>query len=76
MTASSRHQWFKSSYSGGTGTECVECAHGLDGMFVRDSKQSDGPVIAVRSWAWRSFLGALSSGDAESARRSDPNRRR
>ncbi|MFF4211044.1 DUF397 domain-containing protein [Streptomyces sp. NPDC001796] len=65
MTASSRQQWFKSSYSGGTGTECVECAQGLDGMLVRDSKQSDGLVIAVRSGAWRSFLGALSSGDAE-----------
>lgn len=65
MTAPSARAWFKSSYSGGVGTECLECVHGLDGMLIRDSKQSDGSVIAVRAWAWRSFLGTLSSGDGE-----------
>ncbi|MGC9536201.1 DUF397 domain-containing protein [Streptomyces sp. UG1] len=59
MTAPSTHQWFKSSYSGGSGTECVECAHVYDGVLVRDSKRDDGPVLAVQGRAWRSFMDAL-----------------
>ncbi|MFC3577797.1 DUF397 domain-containing protein [Streptomyces yaanensis] len=63
MTARSAHRWFKSSYSGGSGTECVECAYNPNGMFVRDSKQGDGPVLAVRARAWCNFIGALSQGE-------------
>ncbi|UIX33818.1 DUF397 domain-containing protein [Streptomyces sp. GQFP] len=51
--------WFKSSYSGGSGTECVECVRSADGTFVRDSKCVRGPVVAVRRQAWRVFIGAL-----------------
>ena len=52
-------RWFKSSYSGGSGTECVECAR-IDGfLHVRDSKQAGGPVVAVRSHAWRAFIRTL-----------------
>ncbi|MGW1723143.1 DUF397 domain-containing protein [Streptomyces sp. NPDC002306] len=59
MTAPSTHQWFKSSYSGGSGTECVECALIEDRALVRDSKSSGGPVVAVRGTAWRSFVAGL-----------------
>ncbi|MFF3907303.1 DUF397 domain-containing protein [Streptomyces sp. NPDC001848] len=59
MTAAIANQWFKSSYSGGSGTECVECALALDGMLVRDSKLSGGPVISVGDGAWRFFVGAV-----------------
>ncbi|WP_405537211.1 DUF397 domain-containing protein [Streptomyces sp. NBC_00075] len=51
--------WFKSSYSGGSGTECVECARMADGTLVRDSKHGRGPVVAVRGQAWQVFIGAL-----------------
>ncbi|MGC5563297.1 DUF397 domain-containing protein [Streptomyces sp. FR-108] len=51
--------WFKSSYSGGSGTECVECIHQDDHLKVRDSKSADGPVVAVRPDAWRAFIRAL-----------------
>lgn len=45
MTAPSEQQWFKSSYSGGSGTECVECAYVRDRTLVRDSKcQGDSPI--------------------------------
>ncbi|MDN0197076.1 DUF397 domain-containing protein [Streptomyces sp. S.PNR 29] len=60
MTASSTRQWFKSSYSGGSGTECVECARVNDGILVRDSKNVGGPVVVVRGWAWRVFIDTLS----------------
>ncbi|MFF1651894.1 DUF397 domain-containing protein [Streptomyces sp. NPDC058255] len=52
-------RWFKSSYSGGSGTECVECAHNGDGTLVRDSKAPGGPVVSVRGRAWQAFVGAL-----------------
>ena len=59
MTAPSTHQWFKSSYSGGSGTECVECAHADEGILVRDSKQAGGPVVAVQGRAWQAFMEVL-----------------
>ncbi|ANB06629.1 hypothetical protein SAM40697_2670 [Streptomyces ambofaciens] len=56
MTTPPEPHWFKSSYSGGSGTECVECAHVGDGALIRDSKQATGPTIAVRHAAWRAFV--------------------
>ncbi|GAA2479229.1 DUF397 domain-containing protein [Streptomyces gobitricini] len=54
-TADSR--WFTSSYSNGSGGECVECARTGHGMLVRDSKGRGGPSVAVSGEAWRVFLG-------------------
>ncbi|MFE9808017.1 DUF397 domain-containing protein [Streptomyces sp. NPDC005548] len=54
--------WFKSSYSGGSGTECVECAHTNDGTLIRDSKASSDLLVAVRSAAWRAFIRSLPGG--------------
>lgn len=54
------HGWFKSSYSGGSGTECVECAHVAASTLVRDSKCAGGPIVTVRDRPWRSFITALS----------------
>ncbi|AXG78043.1 DUF397 domain-containing protein [Streptomyces paludis] len=54
-------QWFKSSYSGGSGTECVEVA-GLRGggvVGVRDSGWLRGESIGVGSLAWGVFLGGV-----------------
>ncbi|MET9758265.1 DUF397 domain-containing protein [Streptomyces sp. NPDC006372] len=55
-------QWFKSSYSGGSGTECVECAFAPSGAFIRDSKQVSGAVIPAGLEAWCRFLDAVSTG--------------
>ncbi|MFI1362563.1 DUF397 domain-containing protein [Streptomyces griseochromogenes] len=60
MASPSIHQWFKSSYSGGSGTECVECAWVGESAVVRDSKRP-GPMIPVREAAWMAFLGTLKS---------------
>ncbi|MFF9031269.1 DUF397 domain-containing protein [Streptomyces iakyrus] len=56
----SEPSWFKSSYSGGNTTECVECSYSASGALIRDSKTSGGPTILVGSEAWRCFIGAVS----------------
>ncbi|MER6330678.1 DUF397 domain-containing protein [Streptomyces sp. NPDC014983] len=65
MTAPSASQWFKSSYSGGSGTECVECARVDGGALIRDSKHATGPEIRVHAEPWRLFLGALAQRPAK-----------
>ncbi|WP_030771272.1 MULTISPECIES: DUF397 domain-containing protein [unclassified Streptomyces] len=68
-------QWRKSSYSGTTGGECVECAPlagaawrkasysgttGGDGrVAVRDSKNLGGPVFTVTATAFGAFVRSL-----------------
>ncbi|MFD8821581.1 DUF397 domain-containing protein, partial [Streptomyces sp. NPDC059605] len=44
--------WFKSSYSGGSGTECIEVANLATVVGVRDSKHPEGPHIAVQRSTW------------------------
>ncbi|MGI5482594.1 DUF397 domain-containing protein [Streptomyces lavendofoliae] len=57
MTDDSGLRWFTSSYSGGSGTECVECAHGSEGvLWIRDSKRRPAPAVAVSSKAWQAFV--------------------
>ena len=55
-------RWFKSSYSGGSGTECVEVADLGPKVGVRDSKQPQGPDIAVCQGAWQGFISDLRTG--------------
>ncbi|MFH9549013.1 DUF397 domain-containing protein [Streptomyces sp. NPDC017435] len=50
--------WFKSSYSGGNATECVEAAFVPAGVLVRDSKTPNGPRIAVSAETWSRFVRA------------------
>ncbi|MFJ9018402.1 DUF397 domain-containing protein [Streptomyces sp. NPDC102259] len=50
--------WFKSSYSGGNTTECVEAAFVPAGVLVRDSKTPHGPRVSVSADAWTRFMGA------------------
>ncbi|MEU9172207.1 DUF397 domain-containing protein [Streptomyces sp. NPDC048420] len=59
MSIASKPQWFKSSHSGGSGTECVECARTSSGALVRDSKNVSGPVVIVREQAWHAFTRSL-----------------
>jgi hypothetical protein len=48
--------WFKSSYSGGSGTECVEVADLSATVGVRDSARPQGPQISVGHMAWAGFV--------------------
>jgi hypothetical protein len=53
--------WFKSSYSGAEGGECVEVAAGTGVVHVRDSKTVAGPILTVSRAAWAGFVGLASS---------------
>ncbi|MFP8884138.1 DUF397 domain-containing protein [Streptomyces mangrovi] len=49
--------WFKSSYSGSGGGDCVEVAAGPEAVYVRDSKAvGDGPILRVGRDEWAVFL--------------------
>ncbi|WP_372445179.1 DUF397 domain-containing protein [Streptomyces verrucosisporus] len=49
-------RWFKSSYSGSGGGDCVEVAADPDAAHVRDSKEADGPVLRFDQDGWAAFL--------------------
>jgi hypothetical protein len=48
--------WFKSSYSSGSGDDCVEVATCPDTVHVRDSKVEEGPRLALSPAAWTGFV--------------------
>ena len=50
-----RAQWKKSSYSGNSGN-CVEVAQLGQAVAVRDSKDSEGPVLVVARDEWQGLL--------------------
>jgi hypothetical protein len=49
-------EWIKSSYSTAEGPDCVEVAAVPDHILVRDSKNPDGPRLALTLTAWVTFL--------------------
>ncbi|MDT0399091.1 MULTISPECIES: DUF397 domain-containing protein [Streptomyces] len=53
--------WRTSSYSTGSGGECVEVALTAVGAHVRDSKRvkQSGPALKVGSTAWAALLAAV-----------------
>ncbi|KPC79491.1 DUF397 domain-containing protein [Streptomyces sp. NRRL S-4] len=52
--------WQKSSYSDGSGGNCLEVAEGSPGLVpVRDSKTADGPALMFRTAAWAAFVTGL-----------------
>ncbi|MEU0718866.1 DUF397 domain-containing protein [Streptomyces lavendulocolor] len=56
LPARSELAWFKSSYSGAEGGQCVEVAPTVNAVHVRDSKQPGGPVLTVGPAAWAGFV--------------------
>ncbi|MFF4136157.1 DUF397 domain-containing protein [Streptomyces mirabilis] len=55
--------WFKSSYSSGNdGNSCVEIATTPGALHVRDSKNIDGPRLALTPDAWTAFVPYASEG--------------
>jgi hypothetical protein len=52
--------WRKSTYSGGSGSECVEAGVADRGrVLVRDTKNSDGATLAFSAEAWTALTDAL-----------------
>ncbi|MFG3245092.1 DUF397 domain-containing protein [Streptomyces sp. NPDC048187] len=62
IAANPEPRWFKSSHSGGSGTECLECAYDSHSALIRDSKSVDGPVLDLRLSAWRLFIDSVRHG--------------
>lgn len=53
--------WFKSSYSGGGGGNCVEVAVRPEAVLVRDSKDTRRTPLAVSAAAWAAFTATASA---------------
>lgn len=54
--------WRKSSYSGGTGGQCVEAGSTFGAVLVRDTKQEskrDRVTLSVPASAWRRFVSEI-----------------
>ncbi|WP_031507415.1 DUF397 domain-containing protein [Streptomyces megasporus] len=56
-TGTSGLVWFKSSYSGGDGGECVEIAATPSTVHVRDSKEPGREPLAFPRTVWSAFVG-------------------
>ncbi|MGW9044041.1 DUF397 domain-containing protein [Streptomyces lydicus] len=55
-------RWRKSSYSNGTGGECVEVSDDHPGLVpVRDSKNPEGAALLISAPAWNAFIAAVRS---------------
>ncbi|TMQ92548.1 DUF397 domain-containing protein [Actinomadura soli] len=57
--------WRKSSHSGGGGAggqDCVEVADLTPVIAVRDSKDPDGPKLALDTTAWRTLAHQIKNG--------------
>ncbi|MGJ3559184.1 DUF397 domain-containing protein [Streptomyces sp. INA 01156] len=55
MRTTSELNWFKSSYSGGDGDDCVEVAVRPEAIHIRDSKDKRIQPLAVTPTAWAAF---------------------
>jgi hypothetical protein len=47
--------WHKSTYSNGSGGNCVEAAPLRGGHALRDSKNPTGPVLLFSASQWQAF---------------------
>lgn len=62
MTPALGIAWRKSSYSGGTGGDCVELARGEQGLLARDSKSPHGGTLWIADAGAAAFLSAVKAG--------------
>ena len=65
MTDSVRSRWRKSSYSNGSGGNCVEVADSAPYVRVRDSKDPEGPMLAFPAEAWTAFIAKVRGGSLD-----------
>ncbi|MGW7520848.1 DUF397 domain-containing protein [Streptomyces sp. NPDC054796] len=54
--------WFKSSYSGGSGGNCVEVAEAETTVYVRDTKDRGGPTLSIPGGQWNAFVTHITAG--------------
>lgn len=56
MSSIDERAWFKSSYSGSDGDDCVEVAMGTQAIRIRDSKDQRSLQLALSPAAWSDFV--------------------
>lgn len=61
MTTLDNVDWRKSSFCGNSA--CVEVATAGDEFLVRDSKNSDSPVLKFTRDEWAAFVAGVSAGE-------------
>jgi hypothetical protein len=62
-------EWFKSSYSGSNGGNCVEVAANIPGSVpVRDSKDPQGPALTFTPEGFAAFVAGVKGGEFGAAR--------
>ncbi|MFE7119683.1 DUF397 domain-containing protein [Streptomyces sp. NPDC057654] len=54
--ATSESAWFKSSYSGTAGDNCIEVVITEHAVRVRDSKDTTRPHLTLRPRQWAQFV--------------------
>ena len=47
--------WIKSSYSGGSGGNCIEVNDSQHAVMVRDTQDRTGPILRFTPGAWKAF---------------------
>ena len=55
--------WRKSTYSNGSGGNCVEVADLPNGRAVRDSKHPEGPILEFTRERWQAFVQGIQAGE-------------
>ncbi|WP_406407905.1 DUF397 domain-containing protein [Streptomyces halstedii] len=55
-SAAGAPHWFKSSYSGAEGGQCLEVAAQPEAVLVRDSKNPTGPMLTLTQHGWSAFV--------------------
>ena len=55
--------WRKSTYSNGSGGNCVEVADLPNGRAVRDSKHPEGPTLEFTREGWQAFVQGIQAGE-------------
>ncbi|MFE3504659.1 DUF397 domain-containing protein [Kitasatospora sp. NPDC059160] len=66
MSAAPTIAWEKSSYSNGSGGECIEFSRSFAASSlipVRDSKDPNGPSLIFSADAWAGFVAGVKAGD-------------
>ena len=63
MMSSTRLPWRKSTYSNGQ-ANCIEAASQPGAVAIRDSKDPNGPRLAIPAAGWQAFTRALKDGPA------------
>ncbi|GAA0472035.1 MULTISPECIES: DUF397 domain-containing protein [Streptomyces] len=62
QTTVAESAWFKSSYSGAEGGDCVEMVASAEAIHIRDSKDKAGPVLSIGPAGWAAFVAFAARG--------------